>query len=278
MITSYCPDGSAAAELVLASKAPARVFYDLDTPVTLERLEAGEWPAYLPPSGLGGFDLVLSYTGGEVLSKLQLLLGAVRVSPLYGSVDPDAHHPVDPVSDYRSELSYLGTFARDRQQALDRFFVEPARMLPECRFVLGGALYPADFPWTDNIFFVRHMPPPQHPAFFSSSRVTLNITRQAMATMGWCPSGRLFEAAACGAPILTDWWDGLEAFYAPGTEVFVARSTEDSLAVLGLTDAELRGAAKRARERTLQEHTADRRVLQLEAALESIACPLSTGG
>jgi spore maturation protein CgeB len=177
-----------------------------------------------------------------------------------------------------ADLSYLGTYASDRQQALELLFVEPARQLPDRRFVIGGALYPPDFPWAGNIFFVRHMPPPQHPAFFSSSRLTLNVTRRAMAAMGWCPSGRLFEAAACGAPILTDWWEGLDAFYAPGEEVFVARSTADSLAALGLSDAELRRAAGQARERTLEEHTAGRRALDLEAALESIASPVATGG
>jgi spore maturation protein CgeB len=275
MVTSYCPDGVAASELVLCSSVPARVFYDLDTPVTLDRLAAGERPDYLPPDGLSGFDLVLSYTGGEALGRLRSQLGARRVAALYGSVDPNAHRPVRPVEGYRADLSYLGTYAADRQQALEQFFVEPARRLPQHRFVIGGALYPPDFPWAANIFFVRHMPPPEHPAFFSSSRLTLNITRRAMAAMGWCPSGRLFEAAACGAPILTDWWEGLDAFYAPGREVFVARSTEDSMAALSLTDAELRRAAEQARQRTLQEHTADRRVLELEAALEGIAAPVA---
>jgi spore maturation protein CgeB len=278
MVTSFCPDGVAASDLVLGSAAPARVFYDLDTPVTLDRMAGGDWPDYLPRQGLGGFDLVLSYTGGEALARLRTLLGARRVAPLYGSVDPDAHRPVAAVADYRADLSYLGTYAADRQQALERLFVEPARRLPDRRFVIGGTLYPADFPWARNIFFVRHMPPPEHPAFFSSSRLTLNITRRAMAAMGWCPSGRLFEAAACGAPILTDWWDGLDAFYAPGAEIFVARSTEDSLAALSLSDAELRRAAGQARERTLEEHTADRRALDLEAAVESINSPMATGG
>jgi spore maturation protein CgeB len=278
IVTSFCPDGVAACDLVLGSAVPARVFYDLDTPVTLDRMAAGDWPDYLPRQGLDGFDLVLSYTGGEALVRLQTLLNARRVAPLYGSVNPDAHRPVAAVEAYRADLSYLGTYAADRQQALERLFVEPARRLPDRRFVIGGALYPPDFPWARNIFFVRHMPPPEHPAFFSSARLTLNITRRAMAAMGWCPSGRLFEAAACGAPILTDWWEGLEAFYAPGAEVFVAGSTEDSLATLGLSDAELRRAAGRARERTLEEHTADRRSLDFEAALESINSPVATGG
>ena len=136
------------------------------------------------------------------------------------------------------------------------------------RFLIGGAQYPQDFPWTDNIFFVRHMPPPLHPAFFSSSRLTLNVTRRAMAELGWCPSGRLFEAAACGAPIITDWWEGLDAFFEPGREILVARSTEDVLDALALPDSEREAIARRARERTLAEHTAEHRARQMIAALE----------
>ncbi len=273
IVTSYCPDAVPATELLLSSAVPARLFYDLDTPVTLDRLGAGEAVAYLPPEGLGGFDLVLSYTGGAALDRLRGQLGARRVAPLHGSVDPDAHRPVAPVEEYRAALSYLGTYAADRQAALEALLVEPARRLPERRFVIGGALYPKEFPWAANIFFVRHLPPPQHPAFFSSSRLTLNITRRAMAALGHCPSGRLFEAAACGAPVLSDWWEGLDRFYAPGREILIARSTADALAALGLEDAELRRIARAARQRTLDEHTADRRVRELETALERIAQP-----
>jgi spore maturation protein CgeB len=281
IVTSFCPDGAAAADLILDARGPMRVFYDLDTPVTLAALEAGAWPDYLPAhssqGALAGFDLVLSYTGGQALTQLRVQLGAARVMPLYGCVDPDAHRPVPPTPEYRADLSYLGTYAADRQPMLERLFVDPARQSPGRRFLIGGALYPADFPWSTNIFFVRHMPPPMHPAFFSSCRLTLNVTRRAMAAMGWCPSGRLFEAAACGAPILTDTWDGLDAFYTPGAEIFVARSAAESLAAIGLDDAELRRAARRARERTLDEHTADRRAREFEYALEGIAQPVATG-
>jgi len=277
MVTSYCPDGVAASALVQGSTARMRAFYDLDTPVTLERLSAGERPDYLPPEGLGGFDLVLSYTGGEALTRLRSQLGARRVAPLYGSVDPEAHRPVPPEERLRADLSYLGTYAADRQPALERLLVEPARRLPERRFVIGGALYPPEFPWAENIWFVRHMPPPEHPAFFSSSRLTLNITRRAMAAMGWCPSGRLFEAAACGTPILSDTWPGLSDFYAPGHEVLVAETAEDAIAAIGLSDIELRRVADAARERTLAEHTADRRAEALEATVSAAMAPATMG-
>jgi spore maturation protein CgeB len=261
--TSYCPDGVAAADLILSTDGPLSVFYDLDTPITLERLRAGEEVPYLHPAGLGGFDLVLSYTGGPALTELSERLGARRVAPLYGSVDPEAHRPADPVPAFAADLSYLGTYAADRQEALERLFLEPARRMPEKRFVIGGAQYPVDFPWGSNIFFVRHLPPVDHPAFFASSPLTLNVTRAAMATMGWCPSGRLFEAAACGAAVLSDTWEGLDTFFEPGREILTAGTAEEAVAALSLPREEIAQIGRAARERTLAEHTAERRAGEL---------------
>jgi spore maturation protein CgeB len=267
MTTSYCPDAVAVADVMLGSRARLKVFYDLDTPVTLSRLSSGEPVAYLGPGGLADFDLVLSYTGGRALDELRVRLGARRVAPLYGHVDPATHHPVPPSSRYVSDLSYLGTYAGDRQAALEELFIEPARRLPERRFFIGGAQYPQDFPWTANIHFARHVPPPEHPAFFCSSRLTLNVTRRAMAEMGHCPSGRLFEAAACGCPLLSDWWEGLDHFYQPGTEILITRSAADTVDALQLSDAELRRIADAGRERTWAEHTSERRARDLEDLL-----------
>lgn len=273
MVTSFCPDGIEATELVLAASRALRAFYDLDTPVTLARLERGESLSYVGPRGLRDFDLVLSYTGGAALERLRARLGARNVVPLYGHVDPEVHRPVAPRPDFGADLSYLGTYAADRQAALEALFIEPARQRPGQRFLIGGAQYPTDFPWADNIFFVRHLPPGDHPAFFSSCRLTLNVTRRAMAEMGWCPSGRLFEAAACGAAILTDAWDGLDAFFEPGREILVARTGADTVAALDLSDAELRAIAEAGRERTLAEHSSERRAVTLERALESARRP-----
>jgi len=267
MVTSYCPDGIAASRLVLDSAVPIRCFYDLDTPVTLARLASGEPVGYIAPEGLGGFDLVLSYTGGGALDALRQRLSARLVMPLYGWVDPDVHRPVPPEPRYAAALSYLGTYAEDRQAVLEELFVTPARLRREERFVIGGALYPDRFPWAPNIWFVRHLPPSEHPAFYCSSAMTLNVTRATMAKMGWCPSGRLFEAAACGTPILSDRWDGLDAFFAPGREIMLADSTEDALAALDMAPAERAAMARRARERTLDEHTATQRARELVAAL-----------
>lgn len=270
MVTSYCPDGIAASELVLASPARFRVFYDLDTPVTLQQLRAGQHVSYLPANGLKDFDVVLSYTGGRALDELKSQLGARRVAPLYGSVDPSVHRPVPPVDWFECDLSYLGTYAADRQQALQELFIDPAARTPTKRFLIGGAQYPADFPWSDNIYFASHVAPGDHPAFYCSSKWTLNVTRQAMAAMGYCPSGRLFEAAACGTPIISDAWEGLDEFFTPGEEIITARSTDEVIDALRCPEAERQNMARSARERALSEHTADQRAAEFERILEQV--------
>ena len=269
-VTSYCPDGPLAAEWVCASPAKAKVFYDLDTPVTLDALDGGAEVAYLPKEGLRSFDLVLSYTGGLALDRLCSRLGAKRVAPLYGWVDPEVYRPVPASDDFRSELSYLGTFAADRQPALGSLFVSAAGARPEARFLIGGAMYPREFPWKPNIYFVRHVPPSQHAPFFCSSRTTLNVTRRAMAEYGYCPSGRLFEAAACGVAILSDVWDGLDCFFELGSEILPVRNAGDVLAALSLSDTELRRIAEAGRVRALEHHSAAARALELERLLESV--------
>lgn len=270
LFTSFCPDGPAAAQLILNSRAGIKAFYDLDTPVTLSALRSGETVAYLPRDGLGGFDLVLSYTGGNALTELQTQLGARTVAPLYGSVDPEAHVPVPALDQFRGALSYLGTYAADRQQALETLFLEPARRLPHLKFQLAGAQYPDVFSSLENVTFASHLPPQLHPAFFSSSRATLNITRGVMVRYGFCPSGRLFEAAACGTPILTDGWNGLEMFFTPGEEILRVNTADDVLRALSWPDSRLRRVADAARQRVLANHTAERRVMELEGICERL--------
>jgi spore maturation protein CgeB len=270
MVTSYCPDGIAATDLVLDSPG-LHVFYDLDTPVTLARLDAGEAVEAIGPRGLAPFDLVLSYTGGGALAALRERLGARRVAPLYGSVDVQRYAPASPLPERRAALSYLGTYAADRQDKVAAFFLAPARARPKLQFVIGGAQYPQDFAWTDNIFFWRHVAQGDHPRFYAAARATLNVTRASMAASGWCPSGRLFEAAACGTPVLSDWWGGLDEFFAPGREVLIVRTTEDVLAALDLSDAEFARIGEAARARALSHHTAERRAAELVALLSDLA-------
>lgn len=272
LVTSYCPDGTQACELVLASDAPVRAFYDMDTPVTLARLRAGEPVDYVPPDGLSGFDVVLSFTGGRALDALRNQLGAGHAVPLYGSVDPEVHGPMPPHDDFRSDFSHLGTYAADRQAALSELFLEPADHLPDRRFLIGGSQYPAEFPWRRNVFYVHHVRPPDHSAFYCSSPLTLNVTRGPMAAMGHCPSGRLFEAAACGVAVLSDDWEGLGTFFDPGTEILVARDRNDALRALSMRPTEIAEVGRAARARTLREHTGDRRAQELVQILEDAAC------
>lgn len=274
IVTSYCPDAIAATRLIEAEGRGARLFYDLDTPVTLAALSAGETVPYLPPEGLGCFDLVLSYTGGPALDALAQRLGARRVAPLYGHVDPATHRPAaaDPI--FAGDLSYLGTWAADRQPLVDALFLAPAAAAPGRRFVLGGSGYPADFAWAPNIYFMGHVAPGDHPAFFCSSRATLNVTRRDMAAMGWCPSGRLFEAAACGAPIVSDRWPGLDAFFTPEEDILIATDAADVLAALDRSDAELARIAAAAREKVLALHSSAARAAELVTLIETTMRPL----
>lgn len=274
MVTSYCPDGLAASDLVVRSGGGLRVFYDLDTPVTLEALSRGERVPYMSPGGLGEFDLVLSYTGGSALRELRGRLGAKRAAALYGSVDPSVHRPRAVPDICRADMSYLGTYAADRQQALEDLFIGAARRLPSMTFLIGGPLYPKDFPWLENISYIQHIDPPRHSVFYCSSRLTLNVTRGAMAKMGYCPSGRLFEAAACGTPVLSDNWEGLERFFEPGREIIIASETGDAVRALGRDPEELQAIGLEARRRALKDHTAARRAEEFERIIagEDIPC------
>ncbi|MDQ2773985.1 MAG: glycosyltransferase [Acidobacteriota bacterium] len=269
MVTSYCPDGAAASELILESNIPRKVFYDMDTPVTLERFGRGEPIDYLPRYGFSGFDVVLSYTGGESLSRLRDSLSAKCTAPLYGWVDPLIHHRVDVSPQFKAVLSYLGTYSADRQPALQELLVDPAEQLTDSTFVIGGAMYPSVSGWPKNIRHYEHVVPADHCAFYSSSPLTLSITRASFAAVGYCPSGRLFEASACGTAVLSDWWEGLDTFLEPNQEILIATSKAEALRALSMPREELDRIGARARERTLDCHTADIRAQRLLDLIET---------
>ena len=271
IVASYCPEGARIADEVLALGHPLRVFYDLDTPITLHNLAKGEVP-YLRAQQIPAWDLYLSFTGGGILDELRGRWGARLARPLFGCVDPDVHGRVAARDDFRCLLSYMGTYAEDRQHKVERLFLEPARHCLDSQFTLAGALYPWHWRWPKNVRIFDHIAPAEHPALYSSSRLTLNITREGMARFGYCPSGRFFEAAACGTPLITDWWNGLHTFF-DDDEIFVAHESHHVLEALSATDAELHRVAERARQRTLDEHTGDRRAEQLLAFCEEARSP-----
>ncbi|MBV9133560.1 MAG: glycosyltransferase [Chloroflexi bacterium] len=278
IVTSYCADGLAAARLMLDTHGPLHVFYDLDTPVTVAALERDGLAVkggaeYLTAELIPEFDLYLSFSGGPQLDCLRERWGATRTAPLYGSVDPEVHAPVaNPPEEWRCAMGYLGTYAADRQPALDRLLLEPARRHPRDRFLVVGSLFPPDVQWPGNLEPLEHLEPARHPAFYSANRLTLSVSRQAMLDWGYTPSGRLFEATSCGTPVLTDAFPGLDNFFTPGREIVVASTTDDALSALELSDVELGRIAAAGRERTLAEHTGDCRAQQLVSVCEAVAC------
>ncbi len=252
VLGSYVPEGVAVADWTFDTARGAVAFYDLDTPVTLGKLEAGD-AEYLLPEAVPRFDLYLSFTGGPTLDVLERRWGARRAEAFYCLVDADAYRPV--AAERRWLLGYLGTWSEDREAALERLLLEPARALPHERFVVAGPQYPASIDWPRNVERIEHLPPAEHPAFYSAQAFTLNVTREAMVRAGWSPSVRLFEAAACGVPVISDRWEGLEHLL---PEVLIADRAAEVVRFLQA------GTTPSARARVLAHHTAAARVAQLE--------------
>jgi len=265
IVGSFVPEGVAVGQYVQQVARGVVAFYDIDTPVTLARLAAGDH-AYLSPALIPGYDVYLSFTGGPTLDLLMEQYGSPAARPLYCSVDAEAYRPQD--VDRRWDLSYLGTYSADRQPMLDRLLLEPARRAPQLRFVVAGPQYPGDIAWPGNVERLEHVPPAAHPAFYSASRYTLNVTRADMVRAGHSPSVRLFEAAACGTPVISDIWDGLDTLLQPDREIILAAQSEEVLAVLrDPTDGRRDGIARGARARILSEHTSDHRAAELAGHL-----------
>jgi spore maturation protein CgeB len=261
IVGSYVPDGMAVGDWVQSTARGLTAFYDIDTPVTLARLARGEHD-YLAPRQIGGYDLYLSFTAGPTLHRLEQEFGSPCARAFYCSVDPALYFP-EP-QDKRWDLGYMGTYSDDRQPGVERLLLEPARQHPEGRFIVAGPQYPEGIAWPANVDWQPHLPPAQHRAFYNRQRWTLNITRADMVAAGWSPSVRLFEAAACGTPIVSDRWQGIEDVLVPGREIVLADSTQDALAVLrGWGEDERLRLAERARARILAEHTAAHRAAQL---------------
>ncbi len=262
IVGSYVPDGIAVGEWVQETARGLTAFYDIDTPVTVAALERAQC-SYLTPALVAGYDLYLSFTGGPILRRLARVHGARMARPFYCAVDPELYCPegVRP----RWDLGYLGTYSVDRQPKLAELLIEPARAWPEGRFVVAGPQYPRGIGWPENVRRIQHLAPNRHRRFFNGQRFTLNVTRADMVRAGWSPSVRLFEAAACATPIISDWWDGLDTLFVPDREILIARSRGDVARILRRTgEDERRAIGNAARERVLAAHTAAHRVRELE--------------
>jgi spore maturation protein CgeB len=297
IVGSYVPDGIAVGEWATATARGVVAFYDIDTPVTLAALARGDC-AYLSADLIPRYHLYLSFTGGPTLERIRAQYGARLVRPLYCAVDPDLYYPESPADapdalapftrpqssplpSGRSrrpgragtstlaagpcyDLGYLGTYSADRQPALERLLIEPARRQPARRFAVVGPQFPEQIAWPANVARSVHLPPSAHRAFYNAQRFTLSVTRADMVSAGYSPSVRLFEAAACATPVITDPWPGLDAFFTPGAEILVAETTEDVIRMLDLPEAERLAIGKAARARALAAHTGAHRAVALE--------------
>lgn len=261
VVGSYVPDGAAVGDWVLDTARGVTAFYDIDTPVTLARLATGE-VEYLSAAQIGAYDLYLSFTGGPTLHHLEDRHGARCARAFYCAFDPDAYYPEPGDSGW--DLGYLGTYSVDRQPRVDSMLVQPARRWEEGRFVVAGPMYPPSLSWPANVIRTDHIPPAEHRGFYNAQRFTLNVTRDDMRRAGWSPSVRLFEAAACATPIISDAWEGLDAFFEPGREIIVAEDSAQVLEVLrGMGEGERVAIGRRARERVMAAHTAAHRAREL---------------
>ena len=261
IVGSYVPEGVAVGEWVVATARGTTAFYDIDTPVTLAKLARGDFE-YLTPSLIERYDLYLSFSGGPTLRRLEKEYGSPKALPLYCSFDPDLYYPERRETAW--DLGYMGTYSDDRQPTLAALLIESARRSPESRFCVAGPKYPLDIDWPDNVERIEHLPPAEHRKFYNSQRFTLNVTRDDMIRAGYSPSVRLFEAAACATPIISDQWEGLDTFFEIGKEILVARTTEETITILEKTgDEERLAIGERARARVLAEHTAAHRAAEL---------------
>jgi spore maturation protein CgeB len=269
IIGSYVPDGIRVARWMLDHAPGTTAFYDIDTPVTVADLVAGRCQ-YLSPELISKFDLYLSFTGGPILREIETRFGARCARLLACSVDPGLYYPQRECPE-RWDLGYLGTYSEDRQPKLNELMIGPARTFRDKKFAVAGSLYPQELRWPANVERIDHLPPREHRVFYNSQRYTLNVTRQDMVSAGYSPSVRLFEAAACGTPIISDRWAGLETFFEPGREILLADDAAECCKILReFRESERRAIGQRARKRVLAEHSATERARQLESYLAEV--------
>ncbi len=280
LVGSYFPDGLSVIDALAESRATVKAFYDIDTPITVSQVCETGRTDYLRADQLPIFDIYFSFTGGPMLGEIQRF-GARRVVPLYCSFDPEEYRRYGVNKRFACDLSYMGTYAPDRQQKIEDFLCEPARALPDRKFIVAGPQYPKSIRWPENVRRITHLNPRWHARFYSSSRLTLNVTRRDMVRAGYSPSVRLFEAAACASTIVSDNWPGLDSFFTPGEEILLPSSPDDVVRIVREAgECELREIGRRAQQRVLAEHTSSKRAEEFENhvsdAGESIAATTST--
>jgi spore maturation protein CgeB len=262
IVGSFVPDGIAVGEWVTHTAHGITAFYDIDTPVTLSKLLHRECE-YISPDLIHRYDLYLSFAGGPILSVIEESFGSPMARPLYCSVDPEIYFPE--IAEIAYDFGYMGTYSQDRQEPLERLLLKPARKWRNGRFIIAGPQYPKEIIWPENVKHIDHIPPSGHRRFYCSQNFTLNITRADMVQAGYAPSVRLFEAAACGTPVISDYWEGLNTFFQFGDEILLSGSPEQTLRYLKeISSKERMQIGERARKRVLSAHTAVHRAEELE--------------
>jgi spore maturation protein CgeB len=271
ILGSYVPDGIILADWITSCARGVTAFYDIDTPVTLAGLEAGD-VGYISSALIPRFDLYLSFMGGPALTLIEDLYGSQRARTLYCAADPDVHAKRELPAKWT--LGYLGTYSADRQLALKQLLLAPATTLTSRQFVVAGAQYPKSIQWPANVARIEHVSPAEHPDFYGQQLYTLNVTRADMVSAGFSPSVRLFEAAACGVPVITDRWAGLDSIFTPGEEIVVVDGPQQVIHVLEeLPEDRRRSIAAAARKRLLTSHTPEHRARQLEEYYQEALSP-----
>ena len=268
LVGSYFPNGLAAIEELFDSRAAVKAFYDIDTPITISGLRQHGCTDYLKAEQVPGFDVYFSFTGGPMLGEIECCFGARCATSLYCSFDPSQYRRFKVNKRFACDLSYMGTYAADRQAKLEEFLALPAQQRAEKTFIVAGPQYPKSIKWPKNVRRIVHLNPRWHARFYSSSRLTLNVTRREMVIAGYSPSVRLFEAAACGAAIVSDNWPGLDTFFVPGREILLPVDAQDVAHYLALSDSELGDIGAAAQQREQTEHTIEARAVQFEGAIE----------
>jgi spore maturation protein CgeB len=268
IVGSYVPKGVAVGEWVTNTAVGITAFYDIDTPVTLAKIEKGDFE-YLHPELIPKYNLYLSFTGGPTLHRLEKQYGSPAARAFYCSFDPELYYPEQTVIKW--DLGYLGTYSDDRQPPLQLLMLDAAQAVANKAFVVAGPQYPATITWPINVERIEHLPPAHHRTFYNSQRYTLNITRADMVKAGFSPSVRLFEAAACGTPIISDYWDGIESIFEIGSEILISTSAADTIHYLNqINEEERKSIGERARKKVLEQHTAAHRVTQLESYFREV--------
>jgi spore maturation protein CgeB len=264
--------GVGVCDAVLEAAVPARkaahalaIYWDVDAPATLDRMEAD--PADPLRALIPQYDLVLTYGGGDPVVRAYTAAGARACVPIYNALDPSTHHVVAPDPRFAADLGFLGNRLPDRERRVESFFLAAAERLPLKRFLLGGNGW-RDKPMPSNVRDVGHVYTRDHNAFNCTPLAVLNISRDSMARYGFSPATRVFEAAGAGACLITDAWEGIEHFLAPGDEVLVAADGDDVASIVaGLDRARAAAIGSAACRRVLAEHTYARRVLEVESVL-----------